>query len=199
MDLDESIVQLAAKLDEWFDSNATTFASQDRVAQGSALLRGFEIVKGLDRLKKDGMAAITALVDGPQSQGENERAASLMRAFEFAARLADTLHDELLDTDGENKIWALMDAVVRSLDKIGRGRAALDVLLDHPDARVRGAAGAYLIDLMPERVIPVLREVEEKEDANSAHFNAAWTLLAWERQRTSRFNSLGRGTQASSK
>jgi len=189
MDLDESIVQFAAKLDEWFDSNAATFASQDRVAQGSALLRGFEIVKGLDRLKKEGMAAISALLNRAPSGPGNERRASLIRAFEFAARLADTLHDELLDTDGENKIWALMDDVVRALDGIGRGRAALDVLLAHPDARVRGAAGAYLIDLMPERVIPVLREVEQKEEANSAHFHAAWTLLAWERQRQARFIS----------
>ncbi len=189
MELDESIVRLAARLDDWFDSNAATFSSQDRAVQGGALLRGFEIVKELDRLKKDGMAAISALLNRGLSEPGNERVTSLIRAFEFASRLADTVHDELLDTDSENKIWALMDSLVGALDKVGRGRAALDVLLEHPDARVRGTAGAYLIDLMPEQVIPVLREVEEKEKANSAHFNAAWTLLAWKRQRQARFIS----------
>jgi hypothetical protein len=101
-----------------------------------------------------------------------------------------------LDTDGERKIWRLTDSIVRALDQIGRGRAALDVLLDHPDARVRGSAGAYLIDLMPARVIPVLRDVEQTEDGNSAHFNAAWVLLAWGRQRISRFNSRNGSTEA---
>ena len=189
MEPDKSIVQLAAKLDDWFDDSAAVFASEDRAAQRNVLLRGFEIAKGLEQLKKEGVATISALLSHAPSKPENERAASLMRAFEFAARLADTLHDELLDTDAENKIWALMDRIVQALDAIGRGRAALDVLLGHLDARVRGAAGAYLIDLMPERVIPVLREVEETESANSAHFHAAWTLLAWERQRQARFIS----------
>jgi hypothetical protein len=34
---------------------------------------------------------------------------------------------------------------------------------------------------MPERVVPMLRKIEENEDANSAHFNAHWALLAWAR------------------
>lgn len=33
MNIDESIVQLGTKLDEWFDSNRATFASQDREAR----------------------------------------------------------------------------------------------------------------------------------------------------------------------
>jgi hypothetical protein len=45
MEIDESIVQLVAKLDEWFDGNHATFASRDRVAQGKALLSGIELVK----------------------------------------------------------------------------------------------------------------------------------------------------------
>jgi len=43
---------------------------------------------------------------------------------------------------------------------------------------------------MPERVVPLLQEIEENEDANNAHFNAHWALLAWERERKSRFNYL---------
>ena len=191
MGIDESIVQLGAKLDQWFVENIATFASQDRVAQGKALLRGFEIAKQLDRLKADGLAAITSLLNRAASVAEDERAASLMGAFEFGSRLADTLHDELLDTDGETKVWRLMDAIVQELNTIGRGRAALADLFDHLDAGVRASAGAYLIDLMPDRVVPMLREVDEKEDANSAHFNAHWTLLAWKCERKSRFNYLG--------
>ena len=192
MDADQSIVQIAEKLDAWWDEFSSLLVSNDRAAQIKALVRGIEIVKKLDRLKVEGTAAITSMLGHRDLNTEKERSASLLRAFVFSARLANTLHDELLDTDGENKVWQLMDTIVQALDKIGRGRVGLDVLIGHPDASVRGAAGAYLVDLLPDQIIPVLREVEETEDANSAHFNAHWALLAWECERKSRFNYLNR-------
>lgn len=190
MEIDQSIIQLGINLDDWFDKNRATFESQDRAAQGTALLRGFDLVKKLDRLKADGMAAIAALLARDESISSDERVASLLRGFEFAARLADILYDELLDTNGERAVRRSMDAIVQALDKIGRGRAALEALFESPDARVRGSAVAYLIDLVPERAVPLLREIEQSEHANSAHFNAHWALLAWERERKSRFNYL---------
>lgn len=190
MEVDQSIMQLGAKLDEWFEENRPTFASQDRAAQAGALLRGFKVVNELDRLKADGFAAINALLDRQDTSTNDERAADLVRGFEFAARLADTLHDELLDTDGQTKAWGLMDALVKRLDGIGSGRVALAVLFKHPNAGVRASAGAYLIDLMPEQVVELLGAIEESEHANCAHFRAHWTLLAWKREHKSRFNSL---------
>lgn len=62
MEIDQAIIQLGINLDDWFDKNRATFESQDRAAQGAALLRGFDLVKKLDRLKADGMAAIAALL-----------------------------------------------------------------------------------------------------------------------------------------
>ncbi len=190
MEIDQAIIQLGINLDEWFDKNRATFKSQDRAAQGTALLRGFDLVKRLDRLKADGMAAIAALLVRNELISSDERVASLLRGFEFAARLADILYDELLDTDGEHAVRRSIDAIVQALDKVGRGRAALEALFESPDARVRGTAAAYLIDLVPERAVPLLGEIEQSEHANSAHFNAHWALLAWERERKSRFNYL---------
>jgi hypothetical protein len=138
MEIDQTIIELGTNLDEWFDKNRATFESQDHAAQGTALLGGFELVKKLDRLKADGMVAIGRLLAQNESISSDERVASLLRGFEFAARLADVLHDELLDTGGENAVWHSMDAVVQALDKVGRGRAALDTLFESPDARVRG-------------------------------------------------------------
>ncbi len=190
MEVDESIIQLGQKLDAWFDTNAVTFASEDQVTQGKALLAGIEIMQELDRLKADGMAAIQELLDDRKAPSSRERVASLIRGFEFGAKLADTLHDELLDTDGETRVMRLTDAIVKALDAIGAGRVALGVLLDHPDAGVRALAGAYLIDLMPDRVVPILRDIEQTEHCNSAHFRADFAVLGWERQRKSRFNFL---------
>ncbi len=194
MNIDELIVDLGTKLDKWFGGNLATFASQDRVAQGNALLRGFEIAKELDRLKADGMVAITALLNQPEPVTSDERVASLIRGFEFGAKLAAILHDELLDTEGDTKVVRLTDAIATALDTNGPGRAALAVLLDDPDARVRALAGAYLIDLIPDRVVPILRAIDEKGGGSSADFTAHWALLAWERERKSRFNSLSEGS-----
>jgi hypothetical protein len=190
MEIDEAILQLGLKLDAWWDGFSPMLNSEDRVAQGAALLHGFEIAKEFDRLKADGLAAITALLDRHDAVADEERAASLVRGFELGARLAGTLHDEFGDAaDGETKVVRLMDAIVKALDAIGPGRAALAVLLDHPDAGVRAAAGAHLFDLMPKRVRPILRQIEEEARGSSAGFRAHWALLARERERKSRADS----------
>jgi hypothetical protein len=190
MDINASIAQLGARLDDWFEGKQGTFASQDRQAQGHALLGGFQLVKELDRLKSVGMAALTMLLGNDASEASNEHVASLMRGFEFSAKLADTLHDELLDTDGETKVLHLMDAIVMALNAIFPGRSALTALFDHPNAGVRASAGAYLIDLMPDRVESLLSEIDEKSDGSSASFTAHWALLAWKLDKKSRFNYL---------
>ena len=190
MEADKAIAELGASLDAWFDGSAETFASQDRKAQGNAIHRGVEIIKQFDRLKANGKAAINILLDRSDATEDNERGLSLIRAFEFGARLGHALYDEFLDTEGKNEIWHLLDAIVLKLDKVGVGRGALEVLFDSADAGVRAAAGAYLIDLMPDRVIPMLRDIDDAGGGNSADFGAHWALLAWERERKSRFNYL---------
>jgi hypothetical protein len=182
MEIDESIARLGAKLDRWFDGNRSTFASEDRKEQAKALLGGFPLVKELDRLKGDGLAAIRLLLNPAHTSTPAEYAASLVRGFEFATKLADALHDELLDTDGETKVVELMNEIANTLDGIASGRAALAILLDNPNPGVRAAAGAYLIRLMPARVVPILREIEDAERGSSAGFNAHSAIFRWERE-----------------
>ena len=145
MEIDDAIVQLGAKLDAWLDGNLATISSMDRVAQFKAILAGVEITKELDLLKAKGLAAITTLLDRQDAIAEDEHVASLVRTFAFAAKLAATLSDELMDTNGANKVTGLMIAIADALDATGSGRAALAVLLDHADNRVRAFAGVYLM------------------------------------------------------
>jgi hypothetical protein len=194
MEIDGLIARLAAKLDAWLDKSLPVFSSQDSAEHGKAIRRGIAIIEEFDRLKAEGIAAIAALLSRHVTVFDSNRKASLIRAFEFGTKLADALHDEFLDTDGENLVWRLLDKIVLNLDKIGAGRASLDVLFGSPDAGVGASAGAYLIDLMPERVIPMLRDIDEAGGGKSADFGAHWTLLAWERERKSRFNSLSKST-----
>lgn len=180
MDIDQMIVQLGARLDKWLDGNLASLASNDRPSQIKALLAGVDLLNELDHLKASGLAALKELLNNRASVPQEERRRALVRGFEFAAKLQHALHDELLDTDGETEVARLKHAVVDALDGSASGRASLSELLDHSDAGVRASAGAYLINLMPERVIPILREIEEKEEGLSADFTAHWVLLDWD-------------------
>ena len=182
MDINESIIELGSKLDAWLDGNLDTISSMDRVAQFKALLAGVEITKELDQLKAKGLAAITELVNQQHALPEAQRVMSLLRGFEFGAKLSATLHDELMDTDGGNKVWRLTRAIADALDAIGPGRAALAGLLDHSDDRVRAAAGAHLMELMPDRVLPILQKIADREPFDSAASTAHWTIVHWERE-----------------
>jgi hypothetical protein len=182
MEADQSIAQLGERLDAWCDRFFTTLETKNRAAQGKALLDGAGMVQELDRLKAQGLAAITSLLNRRDAVADDERAALLIQGFEFAAKMKGALHDELRDTDGANKIVGLMNDIANALDSEDFGRTALAVLLDHPNVRVRATAGAHLINLMPERVVPILRDIEQKEKANSAHFTASIAVFRWERE-----------------
>jgi hypothetical protein len=184
VEIDDAIVQLGAKLDEWLDGNLATIPSMDRVAQFKTLLAGIEVTKELDLLKAKGLAVIATLLKRQNTVTEDEYAASLIRGFEFAAKLKATLNDELGDIDGTNKIVGLMNKIADALDAIGPGRVVLAGLLDHPDDRVRASAGAYLliVGLMSERVLSVLHEIQDKGRGDSAHFTAHWAIVGWERE-----------------
>ena len=183
MEIEESIVKVAKELDAWWDEFSTMLDSEDRVTQGKALLRGFEIAKEFDHIKADGLAAVTALTVSQNSMTAAERTASLIRGFAFAAKLKATLHDEMMDIDGESKIARLMSAIADELHAIG-GQSAFTVLLEDEDPRVRASIGAYLLakNLLSERAVPVLREIEEKKRADNAHFVASWALFRWEHE-----------------
>lgn len=183
MDTNDTIAQLATKLDQWLADNHETFGSNDRPAQVAALRRGLAIDKEINQITTKGLASLSALLKGAAGAPVQDRAASFVNGIRFGARLAHTLHDELGDTTAETKVVGLMHDIVDQLDEFDPARISLLPLLTDPDAGVRAYAGAYLIKLMPDRVIPILRDIEEKENANSAHFTAFWAREMWERAR----------------
>jgi hypothetical protein len=180
VEFDETIARLGAKLDAWFDGNQAVFASEDTAAHADALRAGFEILAELDTIKSDGLAAIAAILRSQNGIGLDEHVAALVRAFEFAAVLKAALHDELSDIEGGNELVMKMNAIANTLDESRPGRAVLAVLLDHAKDSVRASAGAYLVDLMPDRVVPVLREIDQRDEGTSADFTAHWALRGWE-------------------
>jgi len=176
MEVDE-ISRLAEKLDAWFDGILPLLESNDAAAQSKALLEGVEIAKEFDRIKEEGIAVLNALLN--RQDNADGRVASLVQGFAFGVQLLGALY-ELGDTDGGNKGAHLVRDVVKKLDAIEPGGVGLAALLDHPDDVVRVYAGQYLIDRMPERVVPALRSIDEKNDGRHASMRAMTVLFPWD-------------------
>jgi hypothetical protein len=190
MEFDKKIAALGARLDAWFDEMDANIEAGDQKAQIKTLLAGIQIPKQFDDLKQQGLAALATLLNSADVTSEGERVASLLRGFEFAVGLQATLDYEMGDVDGYNQVDRVVDDIVVALASIGSGRTALVPLLGHGDPRLRVSAGQYLIDLTPDRVIPVLQQVEKEAPRSSERLNAHWILLAWELERKGRFDSL---------
>jgi hypothetical protein len=186
MQLDESISELAKKLDDWLDGVLPLLESNDSAAQSKALLDGVKILNQFDRLKEEGIAALNGLLNRQEVISQEERLASLVQGFAFAAKLWGTLGDQLPDIDAINDVARHMRDIVSLLDAIEPSRASLLVLLDHPNDMVRVSAGEYLIGSTPERVVPVLRAVDEKDDRSEATIRASLVLFAWEHEQKER-------------
>jgi hypothetical protein len=174
------IAKVGEQLANWFADNVSTFQADDRAAHGKAILKGIAIVKELNQLKADGLAAITAVLKDQDVSTDSERITNLVRTFAFAQKLAAALHDELLDIDGETKVLRLVRVIVDKLDTIGPGRVALEGLLDDPDPVIQASAAAFLIQIMPDRVVPILRAIEQNERGKGISVRAGWALSSWE-------------------
>jgi len=111
MQTDKVLADLAEKLDAWFDGSSEAFASQGRSAQAKAIIRGVAVVNELDRVQSEGLATLSQLVSRRDGATDEERTATLVRGFEFGAKLRHALRDELLDTDGETKVAHSMHAM----------------------------------------------------------------------------------------
>jgi len=179
MNVNESIARLRVEHDAFGDEMRSLIDSDDTTAQAKMLLCGIAIAKEYERLKSEGLAAIQARLDR-QGTTESTRISTLVETFAIAASLANTLHDKFRDIEGETQVACFTVSIVKNLEDMAVGRGPLAVLLDHPDAGVRAWAGACLINSQPDRVVPILRNIKDKEVANGAHFTAYFALLRWE-------------------
>jgi hypothetical protein len=190
MSIDEQISAFAAQLDRWFfDYAAELLQPDDEAAEIKRLVEGLGLLKRFDELKNQELAALAALLNPADVVSESERIKALLCGFERAARL-QALSREMADLDGVKQFDHIMDNIVVALAAIGPGRTLLVPLLEHDNAPIRVFAGRYLIDLMPDRVIPILEKIDKEGDGSSDGFGAFLVLQAWEVERRGRFNAI---------
>jgi hypothetical protein len=173
----------------WTSGSSTSRQPSDEIAETKTRVAGLKLLKQFDDLKSQGLASLATLLNFAEAPSESDRTKTLLRGFERAARLGG-ISNEIQDWDGVRQIDHIMDDIVAALATIDPRRTLLVPLLDHDNARIRILAGRYLIDLMPDRVIPILEKIDKEADGSSDGFSAFLVLQAWEIERRGRFNAI---------
>lgn len=108
---------------------------------------------------------------------EPQSVADLVLAFALSAKRAGEAMEERLDWKTQRICVSEMNAITTTLDNLPPDhRAALAPLLDDAELAIRVYAAAYLLKTIPERILPILRQI--KEEYRGTHAGVvAMTLL----------------------
>ncbi len=122
-------------------------------------------------------AAMNAAVEEAKAESDpDQRTAKLLEAFELCAKTHVAAFDVSADKESGDAATVHLFEIANALDAIPPGRrSALVPFLDSTDVAVRVAAAVRLKELMPERVLPILRDINENE-SGSAKWSAYWAL-----------------------
>jgi hypothetical protein len=101
-----------------------------------------------------------AVVTAKTAADPDARTKRLLTAFAFCVKTACNADEETGDVETYNFGVRQLRAVgneLRSLDRFSE----LAQLLDNPDIEIRGFAAVWLRNLMPERILPILQEINK--------------------------------------
>jgi hypothetical protein len=137
-----------------------------KLARSQLGLRRIEIAH---RVILAGIMASVREATNPQ-----DRVQELLNAFRYVSFLLATAQYDLVDDDLSGDAETHLRTILSGLDAIEpEGRMALVPFLDSHDLDARACAAVALLELIPDRAIPVLRDLVE----NSADSNAAITAF----------------------
>src|SRR5579883_1746177 len=178
---EDAITKLASELDEWLEQNDAALVNTGQPQKAlEAWQKGAQLLKRLDAETAGCIDKIQRVIDDVSPKADDARIDELLNAFTLGARFRAVLDDELVQKDSYNKITRQLDAIVLALDKIGGRGPVLVKLLDDPRPAICATAGAYLVNLMPDRVLPLMRGIAEAERGTSAGWTAHWTWRVYE-------------------
>ncbi|HWE71520.1 MAG TPA: hypothetical protein VG328_00045 [Stellaceae bacterium] len=116
------------------------------------------------------VAAAKAIAD------PDARTKALLSSFAFCVEQACAAHREGQGIDTYNFGIKQLRSISDELRALGRS-AALAEFLDSPDIDVRGFAAVWLKDIMPDRVLPILKEVNKTEKFGSPVGTQVFTAI----------------------
>lgn len=141
---------------------------------GQKLRNNAQEIQAADAARR---AAMDSAVEKAKGLSDpNERTAKLLEAFEFCAKTRRIAFDEAADKDSGDAATTHLAEIAGTLDTIPPGRrSALLPFLESDNRGVQVAAAVALLKIAPDRVIPILKEIMDK-DQGSAGWSAFWAL-----------------------
>jgi hypothetical protein len=122
-------------------------------------------------LLRNAAAKFTSLCKIDPKASDDDKVAQLLQAFSIGAKLVglwdDAMGSSAVSTRFERRLYTIRTA----LYAIGSGRlSALSVLLDDGNPDVRVAAAANLLELLPDRCVPVLKALGRKDIGSTGRY-----------------------------
>ena len=135
--------------------------------------------KAIEAAQEDRRAAMAkAVAEAETVSDPDERTKKLLAAFVFCVKSACAANDEGQDIDTYNFGIRQLSKVGRALEAMSPSRFdALTQFLDSPDNQLRGFAAVWLKDDMPERVLPILKEVNKTQSFGSGVGTQVFTAI----------------------
>jgi hypothetical protein len=135
--------------------------------------------KQIDAAKEHRRAAMANAVSEAKAVSDpDERTKKLLAAFVFCVKSACAAEEEGQDIDTYNFGIRQLSMIDNALRAIPPNRFdALAQFLDSADTQVRGFAAVWLKDDMPERVLPILKEINKTEKFGSGVGTQVFTAI----------------------
>jgi hypothetical protein len=121
--------------------------------------------KAFDQARENRRALMRKTVAQAKAIADTEkRVNGLLAAFEFCVKTACAADEESRDIETYNFGVKQLGVISDELGATPPDRfAELAQLLDNPDIRVRAFAAVWLRHTMPERILPILKEINKTE------------------------------------
>ena len=182
------LAPLEERVDRLFDRFLTVLPQiadaakrNDTDAQVAALKEMQPIRAGLLEALSELQSEIARLHERAMSAPRDEKhVPNLVQWFKACARIDVFASDILPDVELVNACRRAKYDIVQTLDTIPPGRKpALQPLLTDSDPGVRIDAAIFLLDVMPDQVLPLLRDVDVKKDGLAPTLAADFALLRY--------------------
>jgi hypothetical protein len=160
---------------------AAAVENKDLSAQRTIIRQLAELESKLKRIEASyriGLQSVMLAVGDARTP--QERLEKLLAAFGVIAWIRSSAQDDLVDDSLSDEADAQMRLVIGGLDETQpNGRKALIGYLGSHNPDQRACAAVALLDLMPDRVLPVLRDLAENEPGTNAGATALDALSKW--------------------
>jgi hypothetical protein len=177
--------RLEALMEELHGLSRGILAAKGLAEQRACLLRMGEIAAERKKVGAELWAKLEALVAAAEGEASLDSATQVARfisAYEFAIRLDHLSQDVTVDDELQAKACHKAVAIMQRLDALTGGPQWALPLLDHDDIGVRGAAAAHLANSMPEKALPILRDISDNADPHAARMSAFKFLMIYDRE-----------------